>query len=57
MRIDDDNGESYLFEIDKANYRKFKKKLERVVDDRIFFTFEVSNIIGPYHTQGKIISI
>jgi hypothetical protein len=57
MGMDDDNGETYDFEVDKANYRKFKKKVERVVGDRIFFSFKVTNVIGPNHTQGEIISL
>jgi hypothetical protein len=57
MGMDDDNGEPYDFEVDKANYRKFKKKLKRVIDDKIRFEFKVTNVIGPNHTQGKIISL
>jgi hypothetical protein len=57
MGIEDDNGEEYDFEIDKANYRKFKKKALRIIDDRIFFCFKVTNVIDSNHAQGKIISL
>lgn len=57
MEMEDDNGESFDFEIDKSNYNMFKKKLEKVMMDRIFFIFEVSNVVNLNHTQGKIKSL
>jgi len=54
---DDDDGEEYDFEIDKANYRKFKKKALRIIDDRIFFNFKVAGVIDSNYTQGEIISM
>jgi hypothetical protein len=57
MGMDNDNGGIYDFEVDKANYRKFKKKLERAIDDKIRFEFKVTNVIDPNHTQGEITSL
>jgi hypothetical protein len=56
MGIEDDNGEEFDFEVDKVNYKKYKEKFERVMGDRIFFEFMVTNVIGPNHAQGKILS-
>jgi hypothetical protein len=54
MGIEDDNGEEYDFEIDKGNYRKFKKKALRDIGCRTFFTFKVTKVVDLNHAQGKI---
>ena len=56
MGMEDNNGEEFDFEVNKGNYRKFREKLERVMGDRIFFEFMVTNVIGPNHAQGRILS-
>jgi len=56
MGMEDDNGELYDFEVDKYNYRKFRERFGRLMGDRIFFEFMVTNVIGPNHAQGKILS-
>ena len=61
MGMEDYYNELYDFEVDKANYRKFRKKLDRVMDEYINFKFRVTRIqspnqnLGPNYTQGKIL--
>ncbi|MBE0674354.1 MAG: hypothetical protein IH591_06805 [Bacteroidales bacterium] len=52
--FEEDNYEKYDFEINKGNYRRLRKKLDKYLGDRIAFTFTVTDVISPNHTQGRI---
>ena len=54
--IKDIRDRLFYFEVDKENYRKFRERFGRVMGDRIFFEFMVTNVIGPNHAQGKVLS-
>jgi hypothetical protein len=56
MGMEDDNGEEFDFEVSKGNYIRFKRKLERIMGDKIFFEFMVTEIKGPNYVHGKILS-
>ena len=56
MGMEDIYEEMYDFEVDKANYKKFKSKLNRFINEIICFEFMVTNVIDPNHTQGEILS-
>jgi len=55
MGIEDDNGEEYDFEIDKTNYRKFRKKAESLIGDRTWFTFKVAGVVDSNYAQEEIL--
>lgn len=61
--VEDYSKELYTFEIDKRNFKKFQKVLEKEIDEEISFKFNVSRIVSPNlflaknETQGEIIGI
>lgn len=61
--VEDYSKELYTFEINKRNFKKFQKVLEREIDSEISFKFNVTRIVSPNlfldknETQGELLGL
>lgn len=55
--LEDNDSEKYDFEIEKGNYRRLKKELEKNLGDRLSFDYTVMNVLSSNHSQGRIKNI
>lgn len=57
LRFEDISDKSYDFDIETKSFRKFRRRLEAVINDRILFTIKILDVYSEKHCYVRLLDL